>query len=860
MSNWTPNISIKIGKHPVYSYTHNKNNLSLLLCPVHDSDICAYMRVIHAGSKDEDACVPTGAAHFIEHMSFRIQKGKIWSLASKGDVINAETNMDSTRFYVVHLPEQTSDTIRIDSERYKQAAVPADKVPVERHAVLNELERGEQAGNLMFHTTSSVAELDGGYHHSTIGVRKDVDNTVAADMEHFRAKYYVPANTTLIFCGSFDPKHILSKVHEHFGSIPAGEKNETIFLPLIPQIGKRTVELRTQAPCGMICMAFHQPNATTKESIALQCIQMMTWYNEQGQAKPLIEKGILHDVSVYAPRQKNNYLWFFHGTLGQTSPQLRQTAEQSMLHTMQWFGNKKVSQKRLDIIKVALKDGWARNTESVTDIMNELGRSASIGDWTDYAKRHQALDSITVDDIQNIAKSVFKKNNMTVTHVIPSTEVSTPVQTQTLTLENNVISPMVFETASKHATSWSVESISNSTNIIHVPRAKYIRAIVSSRFSPGQHDMASLFVSNMGNGCEYHATPTSALMSMHSERSFTHDHEYIHLSMAMPNTPKTLQQASNLMFHGEWLKPTFSSSFINLQKKHMIAELRSKSQDQSYQLKSHFIRSLFERTIYNEPINARISRINNITGQDLHHFHETWIKPASAYVTIVAPSLNKAAALVDILSTNPKCPTTATLNWISKPRIASITHKVLPGYGSFMVAMGQTLHVKHHSEDAIALKCAIEILGGGMTARLMHTVRELKGLGTYGLYAILQTVSPKTDHILCIQGTFSPESVQEGLDCTRKLIKDWRTHGVTSQEVENAKQRMIGQQLIGSDEIDALHTIVLKSVLEHRKPQTAYNQYTEQIRALTPEKVNSALSKYIDTNKLTETIIGPTQL
>jgi len=857
---WTPSVSINVSDQPVYSYTHNDNKLTLLLCPVQDSKVCAYMRVIHAGSKDEDACVPTGAAHFIEHMSFRIQKGKIWSLASKGDVINAETNMDSTRFYVVHLPEQTEETIQIDSERYKQAAVPADKVPIERHAVLNELERGEQAGNLMFHTTSSVAELDGGYHHSTIGVRKDVDGTVAEDMEHFRNKYYVPANTTLIFCGAFDPQHIMAKVDEHFGSIPAGKKNETIVSPLIPQIGKRSVELRTPAPCGMVCMAFHQPNANTKESVALQCIQMMTWYNEEGQAKSLIEKGILHDVSVYAPRQKNNYLWFFHGTLGRTSPQIRQMAEDSMLKTVQWFGYRKVSQKRLDIVKVALKDGWARDTESVTDIMNELGRSASIGDWTDYAKRHQALESITIDDIQNIAKSVFKQNNMTVTHVIPSNEVQTPIQTQTLTLENNNISPMVFENASKNTSPWSVQAISPTTNIIHVPRAKYVRAIVTSRFSPAQHDIASLFVSNMGNGCELHATPTSTLMSMHSERSFTHDHEYIHLSMAMPDSSQTLQQAGNLMFHGEWLKPTFTTAFINLQKKHMIAELRSKSQDQSYQLKSHFIRKLFERTIYNEPIDERIRRIGNINERDLHQFHQKWIKPASAYITIVAPKMKRASALLAVFPTNTNTPKQSTLKWTSKPRAASITQKVLPGYGSFMIAMGQTVHIEPHSDDEIALKCAIEILGGGMTARLMHTVREQKGLGTYGLYAVLQNVSPNTDHILCVQGTFSPESVKEGLKCTRELVKEWNTQGVTRQEVENAKQCMIGRQLIGSDDVDSLHSLVLNSILEKRDPEATYNNYTAQIRNLTPEKVNSVLKKYINTSKLTETIIGPTQL
>ena len=250
---------------------------------------------------------------------------------------------------------------------------------------------------------------------------------------------------------------------------------------------------------------------------------------------------------------------------------------------------------------------------------------------------------------------------MTVTHVIPSNEVQTPIQTQTLTLENNNISPMVFENASKNTSPWSVQAISPTTNIIHVPRAKYVRAIVTSRFSPAQHDIASLFVSNMGNGCELHATPTSTLMSMHSERSFTHDHEYIHLSMAMPDSSQTLQQAGNLMFHGEWLKPTFTTAFINLQKKHMIAELRSKSQDQSYQLKSHFIRKLFERTIYNEPIDERIRRIGNINERDLHQFHQKWIKPASAYITIVAPKMKRASALLAVFPTNTNTPKQSTL-------------------------------------------------------------------------------------------------------------------------------------------------------------------------------------------------------
>ena len=42
----------------------------------------------------------------------------------------------------------------------------------------------------------------------------------------------------------------------------------------------------------------------------------------------------------------------------------------------------------------------------------------------------------------------------------------------------------------------------------------------------------------------------------------------------------------------------------------------------------------------------------------------------------------------------------------------------------------------------------------------------------YGIYAVLQTISSKTDPIVCVQGTFSPSSlhVEEGLEATSSNI------------------------------------------------------------------------------------------
>jgi zinc protease len=859
---FTSGDSFQMSNSTVYEYIHKKNKLRVLLCPVEGAAVCGYMRAVNAGSKDEAACVPMGAAHFIEHMSFRIQKGKIWSLASKGDVINAETNMDSTRFYVVHLPHQTEQTIEIDAQRFGQAAVPADKVSVERHAVMNELERGEQAGNKMFQTTSSVAILQHPYHHSTIGTMTDVKQTTALDMEHFRQKFYVPNNTTLIFCGAFDPEAILQHVDQHFGAMLMGNDCHPVHTQEPPQQGKRVVELNIEAPCPMICMAFRQPKGSTKDSLAMQCISRLTWYNHEGVAKSLLEDNTLHDVSTYSPRQFDPYLWFFHGTQERTSVEIRTKLEQQMFHLLQTFIVNPVSNVQLEGVKMSLRDDWNRSTESVTDMMNELGQGVSMGNWKDFHDRNMALDAVTPAFLQKVATNVFSKQNMTVTHVIPTVAKVTPVTVPTPMSTSKIQQaplPANIQKISNGHQGWAVRPLSSATNILHVPRANYARVTLSARFDPSQHDLASLFVASMGNGTLNHGeSTTSALMSLHAERNFTHDHEFVHMTMAMPIKSTMLKKASNIMFQKEWLHPELLPEHVELEKRHMIAEMQSLKHDQGFQVKSRFITSLFTGTSYDTPLDARIQQIRGFTAIDLCSFHKKWINKSS-YITLVTPTTEIASALGEIFPTHKIDTHTLPdkLTWTSKTRKSQEQRIALPGYGSFQIMMGQTVAVCPDSKEAMALRCAAEILGGGMTGRLMHTVREQRGLGTYGLYAVMQSVSKTTENIFCIQGTFSPASLEEGLACTKQLVQEWQLHGVTPQELKNAKDRMIGSRTIMADTVDNLHTMVLKYILENKNPEHEFRKFGKMVHSLSLDDVNQAIREYIDPNLFTTIIIGP---
>lgn len=852
---WQPGPTATLQKNTVYSYTHQKNGLTVLLCPVSGSSVTAYMRAVNAGSKDEAAVTPMGAAHFIEHMSFRIQNGKIWSLASKGDVINAETNMDSTRFYVVHLPEQTEETIQIDAARFNTTAVPSDKVPVEMKAVLNELERGQRAGNKMFRTTGAVAILEHPYHHSTIGTVTDVQRTSAEDMQHFRSKYYVPNNTTLIFVGAMNPQHILQHVDTHFGKMPPGKDSARVLTQEPPQMGMRSVELMIPAPCPMTCMAFRAPAGNKKESVVLKCISKLLYHNGEGRAKSLILDNTLHDVSTYSPRQFDPYLWFFHGTQEKTSEEQRIIIQNKMLNTLQTFSTHQVTHSELENVKNVIIDQWNRGTESVQDMMAELGRGVSIGNWKDFQDRRDTLSSITPTDIQETASNIFQKYNMTVTHVIPT---SSPIKYKeytaltSKTLQKSPEPSLITVESGKPASHWALKQLNPITNFIHTPRANYVRTTLSARFSPAEHDTASLLVAALQEP-DSTRDISSKLMSMHAEMNLTHDHEFIHLSMALPTN--NLVESSSMIVN-EWKNSHFEPTNIEMHKHHLMSEIMSRKFEQSYQVKKHFIQSLFEKTQYHIPLDVRVQRIQQLSVQDLSDFHDRFLSAESTYITMLGPTTKVASDLGQIFNSVGTPPLT-TLSWTSLPRQNVVKHEKMEGYGSSSIMIGQTITKDCSKLEKIALQCATEVLGGGMTGRLMHTVREQKGLGTYGIYANIQTVSQHTDIIFAVSGTFSPASLQEGLQTSKQLISDWQSGGITPKELENAKQRMIGSRKIAMDDVDQLGSTLLRHILKGEDAVHELNAFETGVQGLSVDFVNKTVKKYIDVDALAEIIVGP---
>ena len=175
----------------------------------------------------------------------------------------------------------------------------------------------------------------------------------------------------------------------------------------------------------------------------------------------------------------------FHGTYGDTSPKYSTRYRNENARDSKTFATQKVSQETLDNLKIAMKDNWNRSMESVTDVMEELGRGASMGNWKDFAARAATLDQITTNDIQRVAQATFRRSNMTVTHVIPTKRAPEPLQVNKMAIGQMKTAPAVtdIQFASDSQPNWKVSSLNENVNVLTVPKAAYVRATLSARFS-----------------------------------------------------------------------------------------------------------------------------------------------------------------------------------------------------------------------------------------------------------------------------------------------------------------------------------------------------------------------------------------
>jgi len=167
----------------------------------------------------------------------------------------------------------------------------------------------------------------------------------------------------------------------------------------------------------------------------------------------------------------------------------------------------------------------------------------------------------------------------------------------------------------------------------------------------------------------------------------------------------------------------------------------------------------------------------------------------------------------------------------------------IPEKTSATLLLGQATGLAHNDKDFIPLYLANSVLGSGFSGRLMMTVRDEEGL-TYGIGSG-HSGDFFTDGYWSVQGSFSPELIEQGYDSSMREIKKWYKEGITEKELENIKSYRIGSYKVGLATTYGLASNILRSVNQGKDPEYIY-QYPEDLMKPNLKEVNAAIKKYLD--------------
>jgi zinc protease len=320
------------------------------------------------------------------------------------------------------------------------------------------------------------------------------------------------------------------------------------------------------------------------------------------------------------------------------------------------------------------------------------------------------------------------------------------------------------------------------------------------------------------------------------------------------HTPTAQLDSALALFADVALRPAFpANEFERIRKTRLTDLLRLKDQGPA------IANIAYPAIVYGKshPYGARLlgneETVAGLSVADLQSYYSTNFRPNNATLIVVGnvtPGQVEAKVnqyfggwqrgdLTPVAYSNPPKPGTTMIYLIDKPGAAQ---------SSFRIA---TVGVPRSTKDYFALTVMNTILGGSFTSRLNNNLRETRGY-TYGagsrfemrraagpFLASAEIVAAKTDSALL-------EFMKE-LNAIRQ--------SVPADELSKAK-RYLQLQLPADFETTQQIASALIPVAMYGLPLDYYNNYVQNIEAITPADVQRVARQYIDPGSLAVVIVG----
>ena len=404
------------------------NGLHVILHQDKTAPLVAVSVMYHVGSKDEDT-TRTGFAHFFEHLLFEgsknIKRGEFMKLvSSNGGQNNANTSQDRTFYYEVFPSNQLELGLWLESERMLQPVI--NQIGVTRQNEVVKEEKRLRVDNSPYgkFTEKIFSHLFDGhpYRWQPIGSMAHLDAAKLNEFIAFNKKYYIPNNAVLTIAGDIDVDKTKGLVKQYFAEVPKGEpivRKEYKLPEITKEIIDTAYDANIQIPA--IFAAYRVPGMKSRESKVLGMISSILSGGGSSRlsTKMVDEKKTALQVAAF------NYSLEDYGAYITLALPNNNTPLNSLLKDI----DEEVLRLQTDLISESdykkLQNQFENSYVSANSKMLGVAENLANGytfhnkDTNDINKELSVIQSITREEIRDVAKKYLNKNQRVVLYYLP---------------------------------------------------------------------------------------------------------------------------------------------------------------------------------------------------------------------------------------------------------------------------------------------------------------------------------------------------------------------------------------------------------------------------------------------------------
>lgn len=154
------------------------------------------------------------------------------------------------------------------------------------------------------------------------------------------------------------------------------------------------------------------------------------------------------------------------------------------------------------------------------------------------------------------------------------------------------------------------------------------------------------------------------------------------------------------------------------------------------------------------------------------------------------------------------------------------------------------------SENYATLTVLEAILGGGLSSRIVHNIREKHGL-SYLTYAFLEAEA--RHGYFCIYLATKPEKVKKAIGLVKRELREIEHGKISESELKKAKEHIFGTQALSWE--DSLERA--RDAAFALNSGWTWESYFDKVKGLTLAEIKKAARELIDSEALCCLILGP---